>query len=361
MSRCRRWTLRGAVVLGLASYLGVPTPACAQGGTVVVVVRDSLSNDLINGVSVELRSGAARMSARTNEAGLARFVRVPVGSFEILAKRIGSPPQSATGAVNDAATVLVQLKFGARRLPAMAVRERVTAIQGLVASANTLEPIPGVEVEVGGQRGTSVTDSAGRFFSLIDRPGVTFIRMKRRGYETEAFSLDVAKDSVHLVERMMDTTTKTSENFADIAWREFSARRRWTSTRSALVQGEELRARSGSLLDALQDAPSVHAKGLRVDPRACVFVNGFPMRDWPVSAFNVDDVELVETYREKDDLTETLEKRWLSGVAMRTCGRRGRATDPVADQDVVKYIVIWTRKSSGEPRRPERDDHNENR
>jgi hypothetical protein len=133
---------------------------------------------------------------------------------------------------------------------------------------------------------------------------------------------------------------------------ELSQRQRWRGFDSALVPRSELMRHDGATLTgAIRGSPSFSRKGLLIDDDACVFVNGVPKPGWTLDAFTAEEIEAVEVYAGRSELSGTLRRSWPRGMAcgatppptasLSTAGRRAARTR----SGQVSMVVIWLRSA----------------
>jgi hypothetical protein len=287
------------------------------------------------GAVVELRGATLQRVTRSDELGAFHLRGVPSGRYSLSVRQIGYEASTLEIAVTDRdTTVVVGLTPIPQVLSAVRVRGRATGIYGVVGTSAGLEPIAGASIRVMGAGRPVATDSAGRYFVSITKPGLYVVRISHRGYADQVFSIDVPADRPVEGSRLLYPGTGPSVGLNSL-WNELDQRLQWRGMNSALVPGSQLRRYGGSLTDALQGSPAAVTAGVRVSPGTCVFVNGVPRPGWPLDAFSVDDVEVVELYGR--DETDILRKRWPAGAE---CGD-GRSR-PASGE--ARFAVVWLKR-----------------
>jgi hypothetical protein len=312
---------------------GQPSARSVRGTT-----RDAASGQPVAGALVEVRSETFRAATRSDEEGAFRLGAVPAGRYRLSVLRIGFAElvRDLVLAGRDT-TVELSLTAVARGLDAVRVTAGVSGIYGVVGTAKGLRPIPGAKVQVIGANKNVATDSTGGFFVAIPKEGIYVVRISREGYADLHFPIEVPKDRAVEASRLLDSTTKAPPRGLEVLWQDFDQRLRWRAMSSALVMGAELRRYGGPVTEALQSAPSVVARALRVgDP--CLFVNGIPRPDWPLRALRVEDIESIEVYGPRGDETGMLARAW---PVRGGCGGGSRGT--VNRGSTVAFVVVWLR------------------
>ena len=148
-------------------------------------------------------------------------------------------PYTVRGEVRDSAQKLAALHVG------------VAGIYGVVGAMHGYRPMAGATVQVGGANRSAVTDSAGRFFVPIQRPGVYMVRMTQPGYEDHVFPIDIPRDRPVEASRFLDSTDKLPRLGPDGSRQDFDRRLLWRSVNSAPALGSELGRRGGTLAESL--------------------------------------------------------------------------------------------------------------
>jgi hypothetical protein len=127
---------------------------------------------------------------------------------------------------------------------------------------------------------------------------------------------------------------------------ELNQRQRWRGNESAIVPRQELMrfGGEGTLTGSLRGASTIVDKGLVIGADACVFVNGEPKPGWPLDAFDITEIEAIEVYAGKSEMSNTLRARWPRGAL---CGSPSTATPGQSAlprrPGAVSMVVIWLR------------------
>jgi hypothetical protein len=236
-------------------------------------------------------------------------------------------------------TITLTITSVPQDLATMRIRGDGSGIYGVVAKATDLSPIPDASVFVAGSGQEANTDSTGQFFVEVKKPGTYAVRIVREGFAEDVFTVSVPRGQVVEASRLLDES-KEPPTAAGL-WKDFDQRLRWRSVNSALVTGGELRGAGGSALEALERTPSFLKRGLRFGPVACVFVNGSPRPGAPPTIVPPEQVQAIEVYGNDREVVLYVSKQWPRGAP---CGETGRRTVNPRASEVVRYVMIWTKR-----------------
>ena len=281
----------------VAAAFTFPAALAAQATHAVAgTVRDSATGAPVAGAAVDLAGATFGRGVRTDEDGVFRIQRVPVGDYQLFIRQIGFIGARAHFLVDtsDVSLALTLVRV-ARTLDTVRVRAGVTAIRGLVGTAHDLRPLAGATVRVIGAEHDATTDSLGQFFVLLKKPGAYVMRVSHSGFAAQLQSVAVAPEHVVETATLLDSSLKQPRD-ADALWADFAARARVRGPHSAILTGTEVARYGGSLLDAIQGSPSFSQHGLRLGPQTCVFINGRAEPGFSLNAIRVEEVASVELY-----------------------------------------------------------------
>jgi hypothetical protein len=358
-SGIRRSCLRSAIAAVFAGVILITAGSAAaqspRNHVIAGVTRDSASAAPIAGALVQIVGGAVARRDRTNDAGQFRFAGVPVGTYRLSVLRVGYAEVSQQLILADQDTTMtIELRSVASVLDATRIRGDVAAVYGVVARLPDLLPIAGATVSVMGATKTVSTDSSGRFFVDVGKPGTYMVRMTSSGFGEMLFPIVVPELRAVEASRMLEPSARKPVAAMEHLYREIDERlRQRTPTNTALVTSSEIRNAGGALWEALRRSPSVTIKGLRIPMASgCIFVNGVwkgPM--FTLDMVNPDEVESVELYANHGDMTATLRSASRCSDAQRRPGANvmtqapGGAYGTVANgPEVVQKIVIWLKR-----------------
>ena len=328
--------IRNRVALLVALLVGTTGAAFAQDARHVVrgATSDSTSNLPVAGAIVQLSGGPELRSTRSDDAGQFRFSGIPAGRYRLSVIRIGYTESARDLELADRDTTLVvRLAPITRVLGAATVRGDIAAIYGVIARFPDLRPLAGAKLRVMGANKTVTTDSAGTFFIAVEKPGTYFVRVTRDGFAEERFPVDIPGQIAVEASRMLEPGASRVPASMEHLFAEVDQRLRWRALNSAFVPGSEIRAAGSTLADGLAFSRSVVLRGLRIPGDPCLFVNGARSR-MPLDAFDANEIEAVEVYGLRGNVTATLQ---CSSARTR---RPGVAGSP----ELVRVISVWLKR-----------------
>lgn len=301
------------------------------------------------GVLVTLGAPPDARTTRTDESGTFAFRNLSPGTYTLSARQVGYEASTKSIQIVEH----LELDFVLTRLSmldTLRVRGGQQRIFGVVATAESLQPLANATVQVlGASTGQATTDTAGRFSYDVQTPGAYMLRAKHKGRAVATSSVTVLKESSMEIALLLDSVVPNGANALEMAYadsRERMIRRGLASafvTRSALVA-----TKRSSVLSALL-ASTASLNGLRFTDIACVFLDGVPSPGLSANTIDPMEVEAIEVYSSSGDRSGNLSKRWPRGAA---CGDTGypRVSAPrsgnsrrSAPSDVAIFIVIWLR------------------
>jgi hypothetical protein len=318
-------------------------PALAQGGTHTVsgIVRGRPNDEPLAGALIDLRADAKQFSARSDQFGAFEITTATSGTYRMTLRRIGylELTRDFVVAGRDTAITLT-LDRRVQMLDTMHVRASVTAIYGVVGTSAALLPIPGAKVTVVGVGKAETTDSAGRFFVPLKKPGTYFLRVAKPGYTHQVLTLDVPTDRSVETSALLDSSAAAARPGTERLWQEFDKRVEWNAMNSALVTSVELRKFESMLLsEAIRSSPSFAKRGLKIGNSACVFLNGTPRPGLTLDGLRVEEVEAVELYGAGGDPTNSLLNDWPRGVPCSEVNGIRMPRRPATG--TVVFVSVW--------------------
>jgi len=330
-----------AAVSGLALLLvhGAPAPAQETLSALQGIVRNESSHP-IEQAQVLLNPGSGTRELRTDRDGRFRFIGVSPGTHRLRVLRIGFQPHDTTVIVIGTNTeVTIEL----RRLTTLREVEvvgRRTGVYGTVMGRDSLKPLEGARVELLGARVRDTTDATGTFAMGTRQVGTFMLRVSREGYDTRMLSVRVPKDTGVGIDIVLRPGTPALDAHMEMLWADMAQRINWKGVDAAVVGHSELLSYGSHVDLAVRFAPSAARKGIVIDERACLFVNGMPRPNATIRDFSVEEVESIEIYPARSELTGTLIQRWPPRVP---CGNPGAQPAP---RGVLRaaLVVIWTRR-----------------
>jgi hypothetical protein len=306
------------------------------------VTRDSASGLPIAGALIQIRGDSALRTDRSDDAGNFRLPALAPGRYRLTVLRIGFAESVHQIGLSDRDTS-IEIRLGpvARTLADARIRGKVSAVYGVVARLPDLTPLAGATVNIMGATRSATTDSTGRFFIDLGKPGSYLVRITRDGFGEMLFPVEVPAARAVETSRMLEpSTVKTAPGMEHLFAAANERLRSRQPMNSALITASELKASGGGTLrDAIPGSRSMTSKGLRIAPGACIFLNG-RTTSMPLEAIDVNEVEAVEVYGRRGEMTATLVNQPCNNrpnPGSRTVMTPGRAED-------VRYIVIWLKK-----------------
>lgn len=179
------------VVATIAAVVISAQVLTAQGiGILTGTVRDTAGTPL---AGAEVILDTTRVS--TSQQGAFRFDNVSTGQHFITIRMVGYLPLRRTIAVErGTAHQDFVLSSAIPTLPPVIVAARRTGVYGTVGDS-ALQPLSGVSVMVGGNRGgTALTDTSGRFSLPTVGAGQHVVDITHPGYAEERLFVEVKKD-----------------------------------------------------------------------------------------------------------------------------------------------------------------------
>lgn len=333
-----RSAILAALAVASATIAGAqqPRPHLVRG-----VVRDSVTGAPIAGALIQASRAGALRTDRSDDLGQFRLLLSP-GEYRVKILRIGFAEGARTLAMPDNdTTVTIGLKSIAQALEASRIRADVPAIYGVVARLPDLLPLAEAKVTVMGATRSVTTDSTGRFFVDVGKPGTYMVRMVRDGFGDMLFPVEVAEKRAVEASRMLEPSTAKNPAVREHLYVEIDERLRSRGYNSALVTAADLRQSGGStLLESLPGSRSMTIKGLRFSGAACIYINGVQTL-MGLDMIPTETVESIEVYAGRGNITATLQCTSPRPVDARLRGlTRGVAGSPEA----VRQINIWLKK-----------------
>jgi hypothetical protein len=311
------------IVAATAAALCAPSSARAQAtGEIRARVLDA-AGAAITDAQIELDPGARR--ALSVEDGGFAFTQLKAGSYTLQIRRIGYQPQTvkvdvSTGASASPSIVLVAIPLV---LDSIRVFEKANGHRytGTVLDERSA-PMEGAIVMVPGKARELRTDAAGHFSVEGFGEGTVIARVRKMGYAPQLHTLQMINsrtDSIRMKRlaqnlSAIDVNAKSGFGKDTFAYRELDERMRWKSEKSYVVSREEFdRQGTTDLATAIRYSVTGGRYGGTLGrPMAdgCVIINGErALKDWPLTAFFADEVEAVEVYPPKSEVSGTLDAR----------------------------------------------------
>lgn len=333
----------------VAGLLGVVVASATSATT--MAAQDSPLRDItgrvtgpdgqaVPSVLVRAVQGEFVREARTDSLGRYRIVGVWAGPWTVTTRRIGFASDSSNVRVTeDGLRYDRQLSRAVARVGAQVITASWVGVRGVVGD-RSYQPVAGATVEVVGRELRGTVSPEG-MFALPQTPGAPLLlRVRAPGFEPRLVSARVPADGSIELSVLLDEQRGDGPSLAVAD--ELDMRMAWSSPLSAYLTREDVeQTGTRDLRLALELAPAVNRKGLRVSRTACVFVDGVARPGIPIDAINPETVEFVELYAGSADRSGLLARRWPPRAE---CGNGGTSMRTVANTQAVQYIVLWTRR-----------------
>ena len=311
---------------------------------------DAATTQPLGNVTVELVGSGRSFSSRSDATGAFALLNVPPGRYFVTAMRVGYLPfRDSVTLGATVGQVRIELTPVTQSLLGIEVKANVTAVYGGIGSASRnrnaqgereLFAVPGAVVEVLGSGKRTVTDSIGRFFLELPKPGTYLMHAAAPGLQDDIYPVVVPNKKAVEASRLLEPADAPPPIGRQTLLREMDRRLGWRSMTSALVTGEELRAIGGQLSDALPRTKGATLRGLRIGATTCVFVDGIPKPGYSIDGVRPESVAAVELYGPNGDPTNSVASAWPKGAP---CGDELRNNAPMGDpRAIARYAVIWT-------------------
>ena len=335
-------SIKGALSRALTITV-LALPIAAEGQETMSSLQGVVRNESghpIEQAQVLLYAGPTPRELRTDRDGSFRFIGVSTGSTRVRVLRIGFQPHDTTVTVTGASTVVeIQLRRVTTLREIEVVGQR-NGVYGTVMGRDSFQPLEGARVELLGARARDTTDASGAFAMNTEHVGTFMLRVTRDGYDTRLLSVRVPKDTGVGIDIVLRPGTPLLDAHMEMLWADMAQRINWKGVEAAVVGREELVRHGRDLQMAIKFAPSYAKKGIFIDDRACLYVDGVARPYATIRDFSVDDVESVEVYPKGSELSKNLMWRW---PARMPCGNPNGVVAPKGALRAYE-VVIWTRK-----------------
>lgn len=312
--------------------------ALAQRTDVSGRVLDLSTGQPVAGAVIDLASATRRITARSDEAGEFFLRDVDLGAYRTTVRRIGySQMTRDLDVASGIKPVTLRISPIPQALSEVRVRGEGTGIYGQIARSGDLEPIVHAQVYAAGTHDSVFTDSTGAYYIKLERPGSYMVRVRAPGYLDDMFILEVKRNHVGDGSRLLDIGD--GNRIPPGLWKDFDRRLAWTdANKSLLMAGSDVRRAGTTIAGALQQSGLMVARGMKLGPTVCIFVNGNPRPGYPLNMIRPEEVAAVEVYGNGADPVKLLMTDWPPQAPCSETGERQR-------YGVVRIfaIVIWTR------------------
>lgn len=332
-------SLRRLAGIAIAALCALSSARAQGAGEIRSRVLDAAGAP-VSDAQIELNPGARH--ALSDDDGVFVFPQVKAGAYTLQIRRIGYQPQTVNVqvAATGTAAPLIAMVAIPRVLDSIRVFEKANGLRytGTVLDERSA-PIEGAIVMVPGKARELRTDASGHFSVEGFGEGTVLARVRKIGYAPQLHTLQMINsrtDSIRmkrLTQNLSPIQVQAQSGFGKdtFAYKELDQRMRWKSEKSYVVSREEFdKQGTADLANAIRYSVTGGRYGgtlARPMPDGCVIINGDrALKDWPLTAFYADEIEAVEVYPPKTDVSGTIESR---------------GCDPKK-----QVYVIWTRANS---------------
>ena len=331
------------VCLGLCLALA-PTPLLAiqQTATINGTVEDDATARQLDNVDIAavLISGGAAAPISTQTSVIGRFtLKLPApGRYRLTFRRLGYVPLTVEhlAVSGDISELVFRMSRTAQQLNALAIADSISGIAGIVGVAKTYQPVSNAVVQIAGARAALKTDSLGRFFAQVEKPGTYAVRVSHPIFGTIIQSAVVERKAIVELAVMLDSATP---RIPEIFWKDLDQRQRWRRMTSAMVSGADLLRSGGGVSTGLRLNAGFTQSGMRVGTAICLFVNGVARPGWTLDAIAPESIAFIELYGASGEGSGTLARQWPRGIPCTELpGRQSRPSG-----ELLKYAVVWMR------------------
>jgi hypothetical protein len=277
----------------------------------------------ISDAQAELNPGPRRVLSEDD--GSLVFTQLKPGAYSLSIRRIGYQPLTIKVDVVAGATAAPPITLVAipRVLDSIRVFEKSNGLRytGTVLNERSA-PIEGAIVMVPGKAKELRTDAAGHFSVEGFGAGTVLARVRKLGYMPQLHTLQIVNSKIDSIRMKplpntltpVQVTAQSGFGKDTFAYKELDQRMRWKSEQSYVVSREEFdKQGTTDLANAIRySVTGGRYGGTLSHPMVdgCVIINGErALKDWPLTAFFADEVEAVEVYPPKSDVSGTLEIR----------------------------------------------------
>lgn len=317
-------------------------PVAAQ-GILTVTVRDD-AGAVVPQATVTLTMDGVTQRRTTTDSGRARFPVVAGTTVKVSARRLGFAPVTAAYLTPSEGSGQVDLAFGPATpvtLGTVDVTATRRTVSGIVVGQATQEPLANVRVWLDSGPGTR-TGADGRFTIDLGDRTTAVLKLAARGFANGLRIERVPRDSSIALFVTLDSANTVGPARA-IALFDAESRIAFRRAREAMIGGRELRATGAATLhDAINAAPSVRERGLRLDRDGYrVFLDGQTPLGVGLGSMTTEGVEFVETYTGAPPTT-ILYRPLLDNFPWDVL-EDGRFRMYGSSPFDITYIVVWRR------------------
>jgi hypothetical protein len=363
-SRLFSFLISNALVAIMAAGAFAQAPATLTG-----VVHDSAGKPIAD-AEVILRD--ANRATRTNDRGQFTIPAPSAGSYGVWFRRLGyrSVDYTWRALAGERTEISAGLFPIPRPLDPVVVRadedkrsaSRASILGLVLDTAGAV--IPEAEVQVVGADMSGTARANGGFLFKPLAVGTYVLRVRKLGFEPAMVTVQLSKGDDHEVIVYLRPLAANLDPFVindrsgygrdQVIYDELEKRKRWQSFQTRLLGPDDLKSYyNRSLDDALikmglyrspYESPSGRptsingplSRGSTMDPRhddACILLNGKDPVVRPLTSFTTDEIEMLEVYPPRTELSGTVGWRFYQP-----------ACKPIGVLDHPMYFVVWLKK-----------------
>lgn len=295
-------------VLVFATLGGTVALPAQDRSTVTVAIRAE-NGDSLPFARVRATARGTDISTSANVRGQA-VLSLPVGRVRLAVSTLGYETVEREVTIDQRPqTLQVVLRAIARQLSDVEVRAQWIGIRGGVGDETTHQPLPGAVVTTSRPALRVVTDSNGRFEIPLPKAEAVLLQIERPGYRTRPVRVEVLKDQPTDVVFFLapgEDPRHMKVALSDLRHRMAMAKiNAFTADRNQINQSKGV-----NLYDAIVSSGLLQKHHLTMGKSICLFVDGMARPNFPVSTIQVDDVEFIEVYGPRSEMTGTLMAEW---------------------------------------------------
>ncbi len=324
----------------LLALIGITSSAAIAGAQGTGAIQGRVVDASGRGIlGAQITLAPIGRQVQSDDDGGFTFNLLREGGYVLSVRRVGYRPNTQQIVVGkERLTVSVTLEPVPTILDSVVIRERSSGLRftGVVLDTDD-QPVVNAEVVAAGITNTVKTDSLGRFLVPGLKRGTLMLRVRKMGYRAYAGSVRMLverEDTLRmprLSQQLSPVQIEEASGYGMDVWayKDLDQRMRWKGMGAGAISREELdeqgRAPLCAAIPATQTAGRLMLKSgmLCGLPPQCVLIDGRTPLLRSLSAMYADEVETVEYFPRKSDISGNL--------ASRRCG------------STVPTFVIWMR------------------
>lgn len=327
-------------LIGLTTFCLAFTLPAQQQAAVTAVVRNE-KGDSVPFARVRATMTGTDVTVNANARGIAAL-SLPFGTARLAVTTLGYEPLSREITIDrEVMRAEFILKTTAQQLNNVNVRAKWVGIRGGVGDEITREPIAGAVITMTRSKFRGVTDSAGRFEIPLSEAQGAILQIAKPGYETKPVRVEVLPDQPSDVVFFLKPGKDPlylKVALGDLGHREgHSPFFNFTADRTQLKKGN-----SKTVYDALIASGLLTKNKMQLGNHICLFVNGLARPGFMISTVVVDDIEFIEVYGQKTEITGTLMAEWPYGQGCTAHEPFFPTLNKGTGKNIVGIVSVWT-------------------